>query len=78
MVIEIWTDGSIAPAEALGRAAAIMIDKMRLFAELAGIEHVAEVVAEEPVSEAESKLDMKIDELELSQRSINCLKRTSV
>jgi DNA-directed RNA polymerase subunit alpha len=78
LILEVWTDGSILPAEAIGRAASIMIDKMRLFAELAGIEHVAEAVAEEKIDEAETKLDMKIDELELSQRSINCLKRAGI
>jgi DNA-directed RNA polymerase subunit alpha len=76
--LEIWTDGTIRPEEALNQSAQLLIRHFSLFA---GVEDI--VVEEEPVEEAEVGIasriyDTPIEELDLSVRVYNCLKRTGV
>jgi DNA-directed RNA polymerase subunit alpha len=81
LTLEVWTDGSIKPGEAVNKAASILIDYLRLFQELgAGVSPKpaadSEAGAEDLV--ALGPLDMTIDDLDLSVRSHNCLKRAGI
>ncbi len=79
LTLEIWTDGSIRPEEALERAADILIEHFTLFKNLSA--RVREEASEEEVgekTEVEKVLEMPIEELELSMRSFNCLKRAGI
>ena len=84
LTLEVWTDGSIMPEEAVSKAAAILIGRLKLFKNLAMAEAVVEVEPaeeaeeEEPVSEAAPYLDTKIEDLELTVRSNNCLMRANI
>ena len=75
LVMEVWTDGSLSPREALTEAAKILVRHLTLVAGFAG---EAEVEAA-PESEIPSRVyDTPIEELELSVRAYNCLKRASI
>ena len=79
LALEIWTDGSIRPEEALERAADILIEHFTLFKNLSA--RVREDASEEDAAEkteVERVLEMPIEELELSMRSFNCLKRAGI
>jgi len=79
LTFEIWTDGSVRPDEALERAADILIEHFSLFKNLSA--RVREEASEEEVgekTEVERVLEMPIEELELSMRSFNCLKRAGI
>lgn len=75
LVLEVNTDGSILPFEAVSRAAGILQERLALFANL----QRPEVAAEEPVEKHESSIyDQPVEGLGLSVRSLNCLKRAGV
>lgn len=77
--LEIWTDGSVRPEEALERASDILIEHFNLFRNLSsrlGDEGADEEPREK--TEVEKVLEMPIEELELSMRSFNCLKRAGI
>jgi len=78
LTVEVWTNGTVKPDEALGQGAKILCDHLALFMGLA--EGMGEVQPEgEPeVSERVSLHDTPIEELELSVRSFNCLKRAGI
>ncbi|BCV23117.1 DNA-directed RNA polymerase subunit alpha [Moorella sp. Hama-1] len=78
LTLEVWTDGSIAPDEAVSSAAKILIEHMRLFLGLT--ERVSdEVTMVEKEEDTKDRLmDMSIEELDLSVRSYNCLKRAGI
>ncbi|HHW18359.1 MAG TPA: DNA-directed RNA polymerase subunit alpha [Firmicutes bacterium] len=79
LTLEVWTDGSIRPDEAVEKAASILIDHLELFKNLSA--KVREKSIQEEVgqkSELERLLEMPIEELELSMRSFNCLKRAGI
>jgi DNA-directed RNA polymerase subunit alpha len=78
LVLEVETNGAMNPADAVASAARIVTEHMRLF-----IDHAASDLPEEDIfslgrSESDSKLDLPIEQLELSVRSYNCLKRQGV
>jgi len=78
LTLEIWTDGTIRPEEALDQSAQLLIRHFSLFADVEAI-----VVEEEPEVEEEEALagrmyDTPIEELDLSVRVYNCLKRTGI
>lgn len=75
LVLEVWTDGSIRPEEALQEAARQLIDNFRLFA---GTAAGPEVAAGAPAEEANKVATMPIEELDLSVRPYNCLKRAGI
>lgn len=79
LIIDVWTDGSIRPNEAISIAAKIMNDYLALFIDLtedvAGIQMAED---KEGVAPQAKSLDMTIDELDLSVRSYNCLKRAGI
>ncbi|MBR2571570.1 MAG: DNA-directed RNA polymerase subunit alpha [Clostridia bacterium] len=77
LTIEVWTNGSIQPKEALASAAQIITNNMRLFIDLTV--NVAQVDFAEPEDNSKEKvLEMTIEELDLSVRAFNCLKRAGI
>ncbi|MBE3519855.1 MAG: DNA-directed RNA polymerase subunit alpha [Firmicutes bacterium] len=79
LTLEIWTDGSMSPDEALEMAAGILIDHLKLFTGLTQrVTGAAEVRGPEEKSELQRILDAPIEELELSARSFNCLRRAGI
>ena len=77
LTIEVWTNGSILPKEALASAAQILTNNMRLFIDLTV--NVVRVDYDEPEIDDKSKvLEMTIEELDLSVRAFNCLKRAGI
>lgn len=79
LILDVWTDGSIRPDEAISIAAKVMNDYLALFVDLAdnvgGIQLAEDKEGAAPQAKA---LDMTIDELDLSVRSYNCLKRAGI
>ena len=79
LTLEVWTDGSTAANEAVSLSAKILIEHFELFLDLAeGVNNSGSIMAEKNDSEKEKALDLTIDELDLSVRSFNCLKRAGI
>ena len=76
--LEIWTDGSIAPSEGVSIGAKIMQEHLSLFVELTDSTEGMEIMVEKEENQKEKALEMTIEELELSVRSFNCLKRAAI
>lgn len=78
LTLEIWTDGTIRPEEAASLAAKILTEHLTLFVNLT--EHVqgVEIMVEKEEDKKEKILEMTIEELDLSVRSYNCLKRAGI
>lgn len=78
LVIEIWTDGSLKPFEALSLAAKILTGHLELFIDLSEATKNTKVMIEKEENKKERILEKSIEELELSVRSFNCLKRAGI
>lgn len=78
LVLEIWTDGSITPSEGVSIGAKIMQEHLNLFVELTDSAEGMEIMVEKEENQKEKALEMTIEELELSVRSFNCLKRAAI
>lgn len=78
LTMEIWTNGTISPKEAISLASKILIDHFNLFTSFADNYNDMEVLVEKPEKKADKPLDMTIEELDLSVRSYNCLKRAGI
>ena len=78
LVIEVWTDGSLKSHEALSLAAKVMTGHLELFIDLSEATKNTQVMIEKEESKKEKVLEMSIEELELSVRSFNCLKRAGI
>lgn len=78
LTIEIWTDLSVSTDEAMGLAAKIMTEHLSLFINLSDQADKTEVMVEKEEEAGERSFDMTIEELDLSVRSYNCLKRASI
>ena len=78
LTMDVWTKGTIKPEEALSLAAKVLCEHLNLFIALSESGQKAEVMIEPPSDEKEKALEMSIDELELSVRSYNCLKRAGI
>lgn len=82
LTLEVWTDGSMRPEEAVSKSASIMVAHLKLFQNLAGIipeEEAMDGTFTEVVEDNNSKImDMTIEDLDLSVRSYNCLKRAGI
>ena len=78
LVIEVWTDGSLKAHEALSLAAKVMTGHLELFIDLSETTKNTQVMIEKEESKKEKVLEMSIEELELSVRSYNCLKRAGI
>lgn len=78
LTLEIFTNGTTTPTEAISLAAKVMCEHLNLLVDLSNKAKDAEVMIEEEESDTKEVLDMSIDELELSVRSHNCLKRANI
>ncbi|MBQ6847428.1 MAG: DNA-directed RNA polymerase subunit alpha [Clostridia bacterium] len=79
LTLEVWTDGSLKANEAISMAAKILIEHLELFLDLAdGVSKIESILSEKSNNEKEKVLDLTIDELDLSVRSFNCLKRAGI
>ena len=78
LTLEIYTKGTLAPDEALSLAAKVMSEHLSLFIDLSENARTAEVMVEKEDDEKVKVLEMSIEELELSVRSFNCLKRAGI
>ena len=80
LILEVWTDGSLRPEEAVSKAAGILVMHLKLFQNMDGLpEEEEEASFPEEVEDDSSKvLEMTIEDLDLSVRSFNCLKRANI
>ena len=79
LTLEVWTDGSIKANEAVSQSAKVLIEHFELFLNLAeGASEVENTLVDKSNTEKEKVLDLTIDELDLSVRSFNCLKRAGI
>lgn len=78
LTVEVWTDGSLKAHEALSLAAKVMTGHLELFIDLSETTKNTQVMVEKEESKKEKVLEMSIEELELSVRSYNCLKRANI
>lgn len=78
LTLEVWTDGSIKPNEACSLAAKILSDHLTLFVNLTDNVSDVEILVEKEEDKKEKILEMSIEELDLSVRSFNCLKRANI
>jgi DNA-directed RNA polymerase subunit alpha len=78
LILEIWTDGSVTPREGVSIGAKIMQEHLNLFVELNDSAEGMEIMVEKEENQKEKALEMTIEELELSVRSFNCLKRAAI
>jgi DNA-directed RNA polymerase subunit alpha len=76
--LEVWTDGSVSPGESVSIGAKIMQDHLKLFIDLTHGAETLEIMVEKEEDQKGKALEMTIEELELSVRSFNCLKRASI
>ncbi|MCI1721658.1 MAG: DNA-directed RNA polymerase subunit alpha [Lachnospiraceae bacterium] len=78
LTLDVWTKGTMTPEEAVSLAAKVLSEHLKLFVDLTETAKSAEVMIEKEDNEKEKVLEMNIDELELSVRSYNCLKRAGI
>ena len=78
LTLEVWTDGTISAKEAVSHAARIMTEHLNLFVTLSQEAMDAEIMVEKDDKGKEKALEMTIEELDLSVRSFNCLKRAGI
>ena len=78
LIIEVWTDGSLKAHEALSLAAKVMTEHLELFIDLSETTKSTQVMVEKEEFKKEKVLETSIEELELSVRSFNCLKRAGI
>ncbi|HIV87665.1 MAG TPA: DNA-directed RNA polymerase subunit alpha [Candidatus Pygmaiobacter gallistercoris] len=78
LTLEVWTDGIINAKEGVGLAARILTEHLNLFANLSEETQDVDIMVEKDDKGKEKVLDMTIEELDLSVRSFNCLKRAGI
>ena len=78
LILEIWTDGSIGPDEGVSIGAKILEEHLKLFIGLIDSTEGIEIMTDKEEDTKEKVLEMSIEELELSVRSFNCLKRAGI
>ncbi|MBR5223206.1 MAG: DNA-directed RNA polymerase subunit alpha [Clostridia bacterium] len=79
LTLEVWTDGSIRANEAVSMSAKVLMEHLEIFLDLTeGVSETDSIMAEKNNNEKEKVLDLTIDELDLSVRSFNCLKRAGI
>ncbi len=78
LTLDVYTNGTLAPDEAVSLAAKVLSEHLNLFIDLSEIADKTEIMVEKEESETAKVLEMNIDELELSVRSYNCLKRAGI
>lgn len=78
LTFEVWTDGTISPDDAVSLGAKIMNDHLKLFVDLSESTKDVEILVEKEVGTKEKVLEQTIEELDLTVRSYNCLKRAGI
>jgi DNA-directed RNA polymerase subunit alpha len=78
LTLDVWTDGSIRPEEAVSLGAKILTEHLNIFVGLTDEAQNAEIMVEKEEDQKEKVLEMTIEELDLSVRSYNCLKRAGI
>ena len=78
LTLEVWTDGTISAKEAVSMAAKLLNEHLNPFVDLSEEVNVVEIMAEKDDKSKEKVLEMTIEELDLSVRSFNCLKRAGI
>ena len=82
LILEVWTDGSLRPEAAVSKAAGILVMHLKLFQNMDGLPEEEEeeeaTFPEEEEDDSSKVLDMTIEDLDLSVRSFNCLKRANI
>ena len=78
LTIEVWTDGTISAKEAVSLAAKVLNEHLNLFVDLSDEVYRTEIMVEKDDNGKEKVLEMTIEELDLSVRSFNCLKRAGI
>lgn len=78
LILEVWTNGTIGPREATSLAAKIMSEHLSLFVGLTEAASDVEIMVEKEEEAKDRLLEMTIEELDLSVRSYNCLKRAGI
>ena len=78
LTLEVWTNGTLTPNEAVSLGAKILNEHLNLFIDLSGNAKNTEIMVEKEESKKEKVLEMTIEELDLSVRSYNCLKRAGI
>jgi DNA-directed RNA polymerase subunit alpha len=78
LTLEVWTDGSLRPDEAVSLGAKILTEHLMLFVGLTDEAKEAEIMVEKEEDKKEKVMEMTIEELDLSVRSYNCLKRAGI
>lgn len=78
LTLEVWTDGSIAPQEAVSIGSRILTEHLMLFSGLIDRSQEPGIMVEKEESMSDRAIDMPIEELDLSVRSYNCLKRAGI
>ena len=78
LTIEVWTDGTISAKEAVSLGAKVLTEHLNLFVDLSDEAYTADIMVEKDDKGKEKVLEMTIEELDLSVRSFNCLKRAGI
>ncbi|MCT3439200.1 DNA-directed RNA polymerase subunit alpha [Limosilactobacillus fermentum] len=78
LTLDVWTNGSLTPTEAISLAAKILTEHLTMFVNLTEEAQVTQVLVEREETHQEKVLDKTIEELDLSVRSYNCLKRADI
>lgn len=78
LTLDVWTNGSISPSDAISLAAKILSQHLDMFVDLTDRAQKANVMVEKEETHKEKMLEMSIEELDLSVRSYNCLKRAGI
>jgi DNA-directed RNA polymerase subunit alpha len=78
LTLEVWTNGAISPADAIGRAAKLLRDHMTIFINFEDVAEPVEEPAERAINQMNEVLNRSVEELELSVRSYNCLKNANI
>jgi len=78
LTIEVWTDGTCTAKEAVSLAAKVVTEHLNLFVDLSGDAYSGDIMVEKDDKGKEKVLEMTIEELDLSVRSFNCLKRAGI
>ena len=78
LTLDVWTNGVVSAKEAVSQAANLLIEHLKLFSELSDESAITEIMVEKDDKGKEKVLEMTIEDLDLSVRSFNCLKRANI
>ena len=78
LIMEVYTNGSMSPEEAMALASRILIEHLNIIADLNNIADVTGIIAEKKVDQITKTLETPIEEIEFSVRAYNCLKRAGI